>query len=398
MRVKIGDLIFGPEERKAINELMDKSTISEGARCKEFEEKFARFIGTDRAIVAANGTATLMLVMYALRYHSKYMLKGGEKVVTTPLTYIATSNSIVTTGYEPVYVDINLEDFSISTEQIKAHMEDADDAEQHRAVMPVHLMGYPCDMDEINKIATRYNMAVVEDAAEAHGSLYKGRRTGSLGLAGSYSFYIAHNIQAGEFGAITTNDQELANICKRMKGNGRLCYCTVAEIEQGKCPHQNLGFHPRYLHDVIGFNFKAMEYQAAIAILQLAQIDWILSKRRENVKHLNDALAPLEGTLTLPKHSDDISYLGYPMILTDKSFSRNGISKQLTQAGIENRPVFNCIPTQQPAYAFLKKKYEGKLPNAEFIGNNGFYVGCHQYLKDEELDYIAATLKRILSK
>ncbi|MBI4176928.1 MAG: DegT/DnrJ/EryC1/StrS family aminotransferase [Candidatus Aenigmarchaeota archaeon] len=398
MRVKIGDLVFGPEEKRAINELMDNSTISEGAKCKEFESKFADFIGTERCVVACNGTATLMLVMYALRYHSAYKLRGGEKVITTPLTYIATSNAIVTAGYEPVYVDINLDDFSISTDQIKAYMEGVDDADQHRAMMPVHLMGYPCDMDEINKIAGRHNMAVVEDSAEAHGSLYKGRRTGSMGLAGSFSFYIAHNIQAGEFGAITTNDAELAGICKRMKGNGRLCYCTVPDIEQGKCPHQNMGFHPRYLHDVIGFNFKAMEYQPAIALLQLNVVNDILSKRRENVEYLNDALSTLDGVLQLPTRTDGISFLGYPMLITDKSFSRDKVSGQLMKAGIENRPIFNCIPTQQPAYAFLKKKYEGKLPNAEFVGNNGLYVGCHQYLKQEELDHIADALKSILLK
>ncbi len=395
MRVKIGDLVFGPEEKKAINELMENSTISEGAKCKEFEAKFADFIGTKDCVVAANGTVTLMLLMYALRYHSAYKLKGGEKVITTPLTYIATSNSIVTTGYEPVYVDINIDDFSISAEQVKEYMETADE-ESHRVMVPVHLMGYPCDMDELNKTASKHGMAVIEDSAEAHGSLYNGKRTGSMGLAGSFSFYIAHNIQAGEFGAVTTNDAELADICRKMKGNGRVCYCTVPDIEKGKCPHQNLGFHPRYLHDVIGFNFKSMEYQPAIALLQLKVVDQILSKRRENVEYLNDALAPLDGVLKLPANTEGISFLGYPMILTDNSFSRNEISKQLTKAGIENRPIFNCIPTQQPAYSFLKKKYEGKLPNAEFVGSNGFYVGCHQYLKQEELDHVAETLKSIL--
>ncbi len=396
MRVKIGDLVFGPEEKRAINELMDNSTISEGTKCREFEQEFSKFIGTKFSVGACNGTATLMLVMYALRYHSAYRFKGGEKVITTPLTYIATSNSIVTTGYEPVYVDINLDDFSISAEKIKEHLENVKDTDNYRAMMPVHLMGYPCDMDEINKIAAANNMAVVEDSAEAHGSLYKGRRTGSMGLAGSFSFYIAHNIQAGEFGAITTNDTELTNLCRRMKGNGRICYCTVKETENGTCAHQNLGFHPRYMHDVIGFNFKPMEYQAVIALLQLKSVDWILSKRQENVKHLNDALSSLDGTLKLPTHSTDISYLGYPLMVMDKNFSRNKVSKQLADAGIENRPIFNCIPTQQQAYAHFKKQYEGKLPNAEFVGNNGFYVGCHQYLKQEELDHIANTLKSIL--
>jgi len=392
MNVSIGDFIFGKKERKAINKLMDSNSISEGKNLTEFEKMFANYIGTKYCVGVNSGTSALMLVLAALKYHSKFKLKENSNILTTPLTYIATSNAIVTTGFKPVYCDIKLDDFSLDPEKAKEVLEKTNVS----AIMPVHLMGYPADMHAFNLIARKHKIPVIEDAAEAHGSIYNGKKTGALGFAGCFSFYLAHNIQVGEFGAITTSNKELALICRSMKGNGRRCFCTLQEVKEGKCFHKNTGFHPRYIHDFIGFNFKAMEYQPAIGKIQLKKIEEINRKRRANVKYLNDVLAPLEGKLKLPKYDKNISYLGYPLLVLDKKYSRNKIALALMKKGIEVRPIFNCIPTQQPAYAFLRKKYKGKLPNAEFVGNNGFYVGCHQFLKRTQLDFIAKELKKIL--
>lgn len=392
MNVKIGDFVFTPEERQAIISLMDNNTISEGKKCREFESAFASFIGAGGCASANSGTSALMLIMAALKYHSKYgaaIAGGKKKVITTPLTYIATANSIATTGFEPVFADIELETFSLDAEKAN---ELSEQEEGICGMMPVHLMGYPADMDRLNSIARKLGLFVVEDSAEATGSIYKGRRTGSLGTAGAFSFYIAHNIQVGEFGALTSDDSELVERAHRLKGNGRVCYCTVSQIEQGSCPHQNLGFHPRYLHDMIGYNFKPMEYQAAVGLEQLKKIGWIMQRRKANVKMLNDLLAPISGDLQLPKYSDDVSYLGYPVLIRGKHLSRDSICRALTVAHVENRPIFNCIPTQQPAYAHLKKKYQGVLPNAEYAGNHGFYVGCHQFLTQEHMEYVAKNL------
>ncbi|MDO8625614.1 MAG: DegT/DnrJ/EryC1/StrS family aminotransferase, partial [Candidatus Diapherotrites archaeon] len=226
--------------------------------------------------------------------------------------------------------------------------------------------------------------------------LYNGKKTGSLGLAAAFSFFIAHNIQAGEFGCVTTNDDELAHLMQSMKGNGRRCYCLRSEIENGKCPHVNDGFHPRYISDYIGFNFKPMEYTAGVCTVQLKKADWIMQKRLENVRYLNDNLESVSDILRLPPYSDDVSYLGYPLLVTSPSHTRNKIVLELEKLGIECRPIFNCIPTQQPAYGYLAKQYAGKLPNAEYVGNNGFYIGCHQYLETADLDYAVSAIKKVL--
>jgi CDP-6-deoxy-D-xylo-4-hexulose-3-dehydrase len=148
-------------------------------------------------------------------------------------------------------------------------------------------------------------------------------------------------------------------------------------------------FDPRFTHDIIGFNFKTMEFQAALGLTQLKKIDWIIKRRRENVKFLNEELAKFSGVIQLPKYNENVSYMAYPIVIKNpKKTSRKKIRMELERRGIETRPLFSCIPTQQPAYRYLKDKYKGKLPIAEFVGSNGFYIGCHQYLTQEDLDCV----------
>jgi CDP-6-deoxy-D-xylo-4-hexulose-3-dehydrase len=148
---------------------------------------------------------------------------------------------------------------------------------------------------------------------------------------------------------------------------------------------------------MFGFNFKTMEFQAALGLVQLKKAKRILERRQYNVRYLNRGLSPFKKTLQLPIYSENISYLAYPIVIKRPDFiSRKTIRHKLEEAGIETRPLFGCVPTQQPAYAYLKKKYKGKLPNAEYVGLNGFYIGCHQYLTKKNLDYIVKIFHKIL--
>jgi CDP-6-deoxy-D-xylo-4-hexulose-3-dehydrase len=154
---------------------------------------------------------------------------------------------------------------------------------------------------------------------------------------------------------------------------------------------------PRFSHDLIGYNFKAMEFQAALGLSQLDKIEWIIKRRQENVKYLNETLMKHRDVLQLPEYSEDVSYLAYPIvIIRPHLISRQELRARLENAGIETRPLFGCIPTQQKAYSHLKSQYEGWLPSAEFLGRNGFYIGCHQYLKEDDLKYIEKIFNKIL--
>jgi CDP-6-deoxy-D-xylo-4-hexulose-3-dehydrase len=389
--ISVGEFRIDNIGRNAINKVLDSGRISEGENVKKFEEEWARYIGTRYSIALNSGTSALIAGLIALRHRYK-KIKEKAKIITAPISYVATSNAIVLTGFRPVFVDVDKDTFCITPENIRAHLETVRDPEQYALILPVHLMGYSCDIDEINRIAKEYGLLVFEDSAQAHGTVYRGKKVGSLSLLSDFSFYIAHNIQVGEMGAVVTNDYELIRLIKKIKANGRVCDCPICTRKTTGCPKmrsvQN-DLDPRFTHDMIGYNFKTMEFQAALGLAQLRKIDWIIKRRRENVKYLNDELGKFSSMLQLPKYDENVSYMAYPIVIVDsKKISRRKIRTRLEKMGVETRPLFGCIPTQQPAYSYLKKEYEGKLPVAESVGSNGFYVGCHQYLTREDLDYM----------
>lgn len=404
LRVRVGDFQINNDEREAILDVLSKGRLSEGEKTSEFERIFSEYIGTKYCIAVSSGTCALMAGLLSLIYHPDTAIKKNTKVITSPLTYVATANAIVMSGFEPVFVDIDKSTFSIIPEYIEECIEMSGTPEEFSVIIPVHLMGYPCDMKKINKIAEKYGIITFEDSAQAHGTYYNGKKTGSLSKLSAFSFYIAHNIQAGEMGAVTTDEPEIYRLIKKIKTNGRLCDCLVCRRSYGNCARQSVqsvneeDFDPRFTHDLIGLNFKTMEFQAALAITKLRKADWIFKKRQENVGYLNKNLGKYSEILQLPLFSEDISYLAYPIVIkSPEIISRKSLRQELEKNGIETRPLFGCIPTQQPAYSYLRDEYKGRLPNADFVGKNGFYIGCHQYIQKEDLDYIIYTFDVILS-
>lgn len=397
MKIPIGDYKISEDERKLVNEVLDSNRISEWEKVRLFEKKWAEFIGTKYSVLLNSGTSALIAGLTALIYHKGLNVKEGKKVITTPITYISTSSAIIKSNLEPVYIDVDKKTFNITPENIKAHLECVKNIEDYSIILPVHLMGYACDMDKINKIAKDYNLLVFEDSSQAHGTVYKNKKVGSLSLLSAFSFYIAHNIQAGEMGAITTDDVMIVKLLRKIKANGRVCDCFTCIRSQNNCPHKSQDYDPRFTHDIIGYNFKTTEFQAALALAQLKNIDWIIKKRQENVRILNENLEKYSNLLELPIYSNKISYLAYPLVIKKPGrISRKKLTFELERNGIETRPLFGCIPTKQPSYSIFKEKYNNKLPNAEYIGLNAFYIGCHQYLNQNDLDHIIKTFDLIL--
>lgn len=403
LKVYVGFFELGDEARRVINEVLDAGRISEGKFTQNFERSFADYCGTKYCIATSSGTAALQAGIIALGYHSKFNNVSGRKIITSPLTYIATANAIHFSDFEPAFVDIDPRRFSIIPEKVEELLSNSSDPRsEYAAILPVHLMGYPCDMDELARIADKYDVTLLEDSAQAHGSIYKGKKTGSMGLFGAFSFYIAHNIQAGEMGALTTDDGELYGLLKQVKANGRVCDCAICTRPQGFCPHlpkegDGDDLDPRFTHSILGLNFKTMEFQAALGFSQLKLADSIFKSRQENVKFYSDNLAKYGEILQLPEYDENVSYLAYPIVIKDGAkISRRQLRLQLEQDGVETRPLFGSIPTQQPAYSHLATQYEGKLPNADYIGKNGFYIGCHQYLTQEHLNKVIEVFGKIL--
>jgi len=398
--IRVGDFQIGNEEISAVLEVLESSRITEGPKVAEFEKRWSKFIGTKYSVLVNSGTSALIAGLLALKY--KYNLPNGTKVITSPITYIATVNAIILAGFEPVFVDIDPYIFALDTGKVEQIIKNDSNI---KIILPVHLMGYMNYMDDLIRICNDHNIILFEDAAQAHGSVYGGEKAGSFGILSSFSFYVAHNIQVGEMGAVNTSDLGIYKLIKKVKANGRMCDCKVCVRDQGRCPklpilrrkYPDKDYDPRFLHDMIGYNFKTMDIQASLALVQLNRIDWIIKKRQENVERLNKGLKQLSDILQLPQYSKDTSYLAYPIIIKRPDIiSRRELRERLEKKGMETRPLFGCIPTQQPAYASFKRKYIKKLPNANYIGENGFYIGCHQYLTKEDIDYAIEVFEGIL--
>ncbi|MBU1158539.1 MAG: DegT/DnrJ/EryC1/StrS family aminotransferase [Candidatus Thermoplasmatota archaeon] len=399
--VPVGDFRLMEDEKAAIMEVLDKGRISEWQKVAEFERVFAKYVGSKHCITTSSGTSALILSLLALRYDGRWpRFKHGGKVITSPVSYIATSNALCLSNLEPVYVDIDPRTFKLDISSLERLLEE-EGGDTFAGMLPVHLMGYPNDMDRITKLANEYGLAIVEDSAQAHGSRYNGRRTGSIGIMGTFSFFIAHNIQAGEMGCVTTSDEKLLKLMRQLKANGRVCDCPVCTRSAGICPHLGLAdegedLDPRFTHEYISYNFKTMEFQAALGVCQMKKADWIFQRRLDNVKYLNDKLKKFSHVLDLPLFSEDVGYLAYPLVLKEGcGISRLNAREGLRQKGVENRPLYGCIPTQQPAYAAFKERYEGRLPNAERVGRDGFYIGCHQYLERDDLDHVVEAFEEV---
>ena len=376
--IRIGDLQFESEERAALQRVIDSGRISEGPEVRAFEHEYADWLGVKYCIAVSSGTAALMTGLTAMKYDERWDV---VKVLIPALTFIATANAVKLCGMVPRFCDIDQDTFCMDLDSIIDHK--CDDVD---LMMPVHLFGYPANMDRIlhNFIPT------VEDACESHGSLYKGRRTGTFGLWSAFSFYIAHTVQAGEFGCVCTNDSSIAQACRRIKAHGRVCACDICTRNTSGCFRLKRGEpDPRFLSLYPGYNFKPMEFQAAIARCQLAKIDHNLERRLRNVYTLNKLLLPIEDKVKLPKFDESVAYMAYPLVLRE-SGNRDSVIGTLSSKGVESRPLFGSIPSQQPAYEQYKHLYN--TPVADRIGADGFYVGCHQYLTDDDVREMARVI------
>ena len=399
--IPIGDYNVGDEERRAIAEVLDSGRLSEGRQVARFEREFAAYVGSEYCVAVNSGTSALIVMLKALEHLKGRAASPGQGIITSPLTFIATAAAVVAAGFEPVFADVDPRRFCIRPETVSEVLGESKGASSFAGLMPVHLMGYPADLARLGQIARDHRLHLLEDSAQAHGSVSGGRRTGSIGLAGAFSFYVAHNIQVGEMGAVTTSDAELAGLVRSLKAHGRRCACRICVRREGKCPwagRKDEG-DPRFTHDYIGYNFKTTEMQAALALCQLGRAGYIVASRHNNVRMLNELLAPFRDDLELPALEDGVSYLAYPLVLKEEArLTRANLCDELEKQGVETRPLFSCLPTQQPAFKHLRRLYEGRLPNAERLGSQAFYIGCHQFLGEEDLRRVAMAFRAVLDQ
>jgi len=353
-RIPIGDFPLGQEERDALQRVIDSGRITEGNEVHAFEDEFAAYMGTRHCVTVSSGTAALMVGLRALVASDKFHIWEGARVLIPALTCIATANAVSLAGMRVFFGDIDPHTMGLAPSEITKQIVDI--------VLPVHLMGYAADIEEIQSICEVHRRVLVEDAAEAHGTIVKGRKVGTFGLWGTFSFYIAHTVQAGELGCIVTDSAEIAQVARQLKAHGRACTCRKCTRSTTGCPRLEDG-DPRFRAEYVGWNLKPMEFQAALARVQLKHIEENIQVRRTNRMTLRSYLSDLpgEGVIEPLYTSPGIVPMAFPIVLKQAGY-RDRVVAELERYGVEARPLFGCIPLHQPAYMLQGREYKGKLP------------------------------------
>jgi len=373
MRINFGDIIIGEEAKKRIIKALDKNWITEGRNVQEFEERFAKQFGYKHAIATNNGTDACIAALGSLY---EFDAKRGDEVIVPATTFVATANAVLAAGFKPVFVDIELETLNINPNLIEEVITD-----RTTAIMPVHLMGKPCDMDSINKIATKHDLKVIEDCCEAHGAKYKDRYVGTIGDMGCFSFYVAHVVVAGEGGMVVTDDDDIANIVRSVKTHGRPTSSIFFDFQR------------------FGLNLRMNDLTAAVGIEGVINFEKTFKKRKENMYKLLDLTKDLGKYVYFSdeKSHEIISPHAFPIVLKDSDYDYSKFYKYLENNSIQVKTLFSSLPTQHKCFEFMNYKI-GSFPVAEYIGNNGLHFGIHQYLTGEDITYVGNVLTNYFKK
>lgn len=297
-------------------------------------------------------------------------------------------------------MDIERHTLNIDPEQIEAAI-----TPRTRAILPVHLMGKPAEMDTINAIAQKHGLAVIEDAAEAHGAFCKGRPAGVLADMAAFSTYVAHIITTGEGGVVTVKNEEQAEILRSLRSHGRACKChqCTLNLAGGYCQKRFDGAQGediRFQFERIGYSSKMNELEAAIGLGNLEQYQAILDKRRANLLYVLQRFprfAPFLTTVYEEPH-EQIGPHAIPIIIGEEaSFSRAQLTEYLEKRGVETRTLFASMPSQCPGFAYLGYRL-GQFPAAEYVGLKGLHVGVHHDLEIADMQYLLEVLEEFLAR
>lgn len=343
-------------EKKAVMEVLESGFLAQGARTAEFEKRFASMHGVKHAIAVSNGTCALQIALMANG------VGPGDEVITSPFTFIATANAIVFTGATPVFVDVELDSFNISPALIEAAI-----TPRTKAILPVHLYGQICEMDQIMAIAEKYGLRVIEDACQSVLATYKGKYAGSFGT-GTFSFYATKNMMTGEGGMITTNDDEVADQCRLIR---------------------NHGMRERYVHEMVGYNFRMTDIQAAIGIAQIERLPEFTQKRRSNAALFNETI----NSVITPKELEDREHVWHQYTIRIEDNLRDAAMDLLSKAGI-GYGIYYPIPLhkQQSMERFVDKV---SFPIAEQLSNEVLSLPVHPGLSDEDLERVIKEVNKL---
>jgi len=364
MKISLMEPILTDEMVNAAANALKNERFLRGKSVAEFEKEFAEYTGTDYAVAVNSGTTALHLSLIAMG------IKEGDCVITTPATFIATANAITYVGAKPIFVDISLETYNIDTKKLEETIGNYKD--KVKAIIPVHLYGYPCEMDEILEISEKYGIKILEDVCQAHGAEYNGKKVGSIGHAAAFSFYPSKNMTVcGDGGMVTTNDDKIAETVESLRDVGR-------------------SKTNSYIHEYIGYTARMNTINAAIGRIQLKYLEEWNEKRRKIAREYNKNLSGVGDLILPPKENSKIKPVYHLYVVRTKY--RDKLKEYLEKRGIECGIHYPLPVHLQSPYRRMGFK-EGMLPNAEKWAKEVLSLPMHPNLTKEEIEYIISCIE-----
>lgn len=352
--IPIAKPLIGEEEIKAVTDVLRSGIIAEGQKVKDFEAAFADHTGTSHAVAVNSGTAALHVALMA------HNIGAGDEVITTPFSFVATSNSVLFTGAKPVFADIYENTFNIDPESIIEKI-----TPKTKAIIPVHLYGQAADMKAIMEIADDHDLIIIEDACQAHGATYDGKKVGSFGT-GTFSFYPTKNMTTGEGGIITTNDKTVAERAKMIRSHGS---------------------RVRYFHEMLGYNLRMTDIAAAIGLVQLKKLDNFNNARISNANALSSKLNKMTGFILpgIDKRCRHVFHQ-YTVRVNSSTISRDEVVSYLGKKGIGTGIYYPLPIHKQPYYKEIG--FNDSLPVCEKAASEVFSLPVHPAMNKLDLDTI----------
>lgn len=367
--IPVNEPLLNGNEKKYLCECIDTGWISsEGPFVREFEEKISLTAGRKYGIAVSNGTAALEVALQALE------IGPGDEVIMPTFTIISCAMAVTKLGAIPVLVDSKMDTWNMNVDDIESKI-----TKKTKAILIVHLYGLPVEVDKVLKIAQRYNLKIIEDAAEMHGQTYNGKPCGSFGDISTFSFYPNKHITTGEGGMVVTDDGYLAERCRLVRN---LCF------RQDR----------RYVHDELSDNYRFTNLQAAVGLAQLERLQEFVAKKREMGKYYTENLSDIKG-LKLPiahtEYADNIYWVYGIVFEKDVQISNQEMQKLLAEEGIGSRTFFWCMH-EQPVYVnngfFIDEKY----PTSEYLARKGFYIPSGLALTKEQMKIVVSKVNKIM--
>jgi perosamine synthetase len=379
-RVPVGELRLGSREKEYLKHVIDSNRLSYGPFSQKLETLFAQLHDCKFAVFCNSGTSALHIAVAALK--ELHGWQDGDEILVPSVTFIATSNVVLHNRLQPVFVDVQPDTYNMDPALIEDRI-----TPRTRAILPVHLMGLPADMEPILDIARRHKLRVIEDSCETMFASYRGRKVGSWGDIGCFSTYIAHYIVTGVGGLATTNDPDLAVLLKSLMNHGRdSIYLNIDD--DANCDRNSLfeiaARRFNFVH--LGHSFRCTELEAAIGLAQLEQKDAIVARRKQVARSYLEGLAGLGDWLQLPYVPPDREhvFMLFPLVL--RRGHKRRLINHLEENGIETRDLLPLL--NQPIYRKLFGDQEAHYPVARWLNASGFYIGCHQHLQQAEIQHV----------